>query len=101
MTSRSEKFREFCNKLLVASDRPSVSDQTNVFPIMELKIKLTQNGLNKTEPCVCGYVNLQNNRYWPTNEPNIIHEVPLHDSKTGVWCAISRRGIIGPIFFKV
>jgi hypothetical protein len=70
---------------LIVSDRPSVSDQSNVFPIMELKRKLTQNGLNKTEPCVCGYVNSQNNRYWPTNKPNIIHEVPLHDSKTGVW----------------
>jgi hypothetical protein len=28
-----------------------------------------------------------------------VHETPLHDQKVGVWIAISRRRIIGPIFF--
>ena len=28
-----------------------------------------------------------------------IHEAPLHSEKTGVWFGISRRRIIGPIFF--
>ena len=28
-----------------------------------------------------------------------VHEEPLHSEKTGVWCGMSRRHIIGPIFF--
>ena len=28
-----------------------------------------------------------------------MHEEPLHSEKTGVWCGMSRRRIIGPIFF--
>jgi len=27
------------------------------------------------------------------------NEVPLHSEKIGVWCGLSRRRIIGPIFF--
>ena len=46
-----------------------------------------------------GYVNSQNTRIWATEHPHEIHEVPLHSEKTDVWCAISRRRIIGPIFF--
>ena len=28
-----------------------------------------------------------------------MHEKPLHSQKFGVWCGVSRRRIIGPIFF--
>jgi hypothetical protein len=38
-------------------------------------------------------------RYWSTENPHAVHEVPLHDLKVGVWCAISARRIIGPVFF--
>jgi len=31
--------------------------------------------------------------------PNAIHEEPLNSEKIGVWCVMSRRRIIGPIFF--
>ena len=31
--------------------------------------------------------------------PNAIHEEPLHSEKIGVWCGMSLRRIIGPIFF--
>jgi len=47
-----------------------------------------------------GYVNSQNNRYWAAENPHQLHEVPLHDQKVGVWCAISRTRLIGPIFFN-
>ena len=46
-----------------------------------------------------GYVNSQNTRMWATEHPHEFHEVPLHSEKTGVRCAISRRRIIGPVFF--
>lgn len=46
-----------------------------------------------------GYVSSQNNRYWSTEKPDFVHEVPLHDQKIGVWCAVSAYRIIGPIFF--
>lgn len=47
-----------------------------------------------------GYVNSQNNRYWCAENPHQLHVRPLHDVKIGVWCAISARRIIGPIFFR-
>ena len=45
-----------------------------------------------------GYINLQNSRLWSSDNPHSLHEKPLHD-KVGVWVAISRRRIVGPIFF--
>jgi hypothetical protein len=29
-----------------------------------------------------------------------LHEVPLHAEKIGVWCAVSRRGNVGPLIFE-
>lgn len=46
-----------------------------------------------------GYVNGQNSRYWASENPHLIHEVPLHDQKIGVWCAVLASRVIGPIFF--
>ncbi|KAJ4437284.1 hypothetical protein ANN_17422 [Periplaneta americana] len=31
-----------------------------------------------------GHVIMQNNRYWSTENPHLIHETPLHDEKVGV-----------------
>jgi hypothetical protein len=30
----------------------------------------------------------------------LFHEVPLHSQKIGRWCAISRKRIVGPVFFS-
>lgn len=46
-----------------------------------------------------GYVNSQNYRIWSTVNPHVIEAAPLHPLKVGVWVAMSRRRIIGPIFF--
>lgn len=46
-----------------------------------------------------GYVNSQNYRTWATENPHNFIETPLHPEKVGIWVAISRRRIIGPIFF--
>lgn len=46
-----------------------------------------------------GYVNSQNSRIWSTKNPHEFKQIPLHDQKVGVWCALSRTRIIGPIFF--
>jgi hypothetical protein len=32
--------------------------------------------------------------------PHLFHDVPLHSLKTGSWCAISRKRIVGPTFFS-
>jgi hypothetical protein len=29
------------------------------------------------------------NHHWSSENPHLMHEVPLHDIKAGVWCAIS------------
>jgi hypothetical protein len=47
-----------------------------------------------------GYVNSQNMRMWSDENPHYYIEVPLHSQKIGVWAAISRRRLIGPIFFE-
>lgn len=47
-----------------------------------------------------GYVNKQNCRYWSEENPQHIHEQPLHDLKVSVWCGVSSFGIIGPYFFE-
>jgi hypothetical protein len=47
-----------------------------------------------------GYVNSQNMRMWSGENPHYYIEVPLHSQKIGVWAAISRRRLIGPIFFE-
>lgn len=47
-----------------------------------------------------GRVNSQNNRYWSQENPHDFHELPLHDSKIGVWCAVSENRILGPIFYE-
>lgn len=46
-----------------------------------------------------GYVNSQNCRIWSAENPHAFQERPLHARKIGVWCAISRRRIVGPLFF--
>jgi hypothetical protein len=46
-----------------------------------------------------GEVNSRNNRYWSAENPGIVHELPLYDETIGVWCAMSARRVIGPIFY--
>jgi hypothetical protein len=47
-----------------------------------------------------GYVNIQNYRTRRTENPHNYTETALHPQKIGVWCAISRRRIIGHLFFE-
>jgi hypothetical protein len=47
-----------------------------------------------------GYVNSQNYQTWRTEYPHNYTETALHPQKIGVLCAISRRQIIGPLFFE-
>jgi hypothetical protein len=47
-----------------------------------------------------GYVNSQNYRTWATENPHNFVETSLHPEKIGVWVAVSRRRILGPIFFR-
>jgi hypothetical protein len=47
-----------------------------------------------------GYINTQNNRYWSSQTPHLTHKAPLHPVKVGVWCALSARRTVGPVFFN-
>lgn len=47
-----------------------------------------------------GFVNKQNCRIWSDENPQEIHQVPLHPEKVTVWCALWSGGIIGPYFFE-
>jgi hypothetical protein len=35
-----------------------------------------------------GYVNNQDSRIWSSENPQLLHEVPMHPEKLGVWCAL-------------
>jgi hypothetical protein len=43
--------------------------------------------------------NKQNNRYWDVSANGYGIEVPLHDKKLLVWCAISAKRVFGPYIF--
>ena len=45
-------------------------------------------------------VNKQNQRIWSKLQPNEGMEIPLHDEKILVWCAISAAKIYGVYFFE-
>lgn len=47
-----------------------------------------------------GYINKQAMRIWSSENPHVIVEEPLHPQKIGVWIGVSRRRLIGPIFFQ-
>jgi len=47
-----------------------------------------------------GYVNKQNCRFWAAENPQELHQRPLHTAKVSVWCGISKVGIVGPYFLK-
>jgi len=47
-----------------------------------------------------GYVNKQNCRFWAAENPQELHQRPLHTAKVSVWCGISKVGIVGPYFFE-
>jgi hypothetical protein len=44
-----------------------------------------------------GEIDPQNNRYWSSQNPDLTHDVPLHQVKVGVWRAVSAR-IVVPVF---
>lgn len=45
-------------------------------------------------------LNHQNNRIWSESQPCVGVEVPLHDQKILVWCAISANRVFGPYYFE-
>lgn len=44
-----------------------------------------------------GHINTRNSRHWSADIPRLIHKVPVHDLKFGVWCITSMTKIIRPI----
>jgi hypothetical protein len=47
-----------------------------------------------------GYINTQNNRYWNSQNSHLTHAVQLHPLKVGLWCAVSARRIVVPVFYQ-
>jgi len=47
-----------------------------------------------------GYVNKQNYRYWAPENPQDLHQRPLHSEILTVWCGIATFGVLGPYLFE-
>ena len=47
-----------------------------------------------------GNVNKQNFRYWAAENPQTLHQKPLHSEKVTVWCGVSAFGVLGPYLFE-
>jgi len=47
-----------------------------------------------------GYVNKQNYRYWAPENPQQLHQRPLHSERLTVWCGITSFGVLGPVLFE-
>jgi hypothetical protein len=47
-----------------------------------------------------GFIISQTMRMWSADNPHFFRETPLHPLKIGVWIGMSRRRLIGPIFFE-
>jgi hypothetical protein len=47
-----------------------------------------------------GCVNKQNSCYWAEENPQKLHQGPLHSAHVTVWCYVANFGVIGPYFFE-
>jgi len=47
-----------------------------------------------------GYVNKQNYRYWAPENPQQLHQRPLHSERLTVCCGIASFGVLGPYFLE-
>lgn len=47
-----------------------------------------------------GHVNSKNNVFWGVARPDEVLQRPLHSQKCTTWCAISKHGVIGPIWIE-
>jgi len=47
-----------------------------------------------------GYVNKQNYRYWAPENPQELHQCPLHSERLTVCGGIASFGVLGPYFFE-
>jgi len=45
-------------------------------------------------------VNKQNCRYWAPENPQALHQRPLHSERLNVCCGIASFGVLGPYFFE-
>jgi len=47
-----------------------------------------------------GYVNKQNSYYWAPENPQELHQRPLHSERLTVWFGIASFGVLGPYVFE-
>lgn len=80
--------KEFCEKMLDRIDNEGLAVFDNMYFTDEAWFTLT------------GYVNRQNSRQWAQEKPSdAFITTSLHPEKVGVWAAISRTRVVGPVFF--
>jgi hypothetical protein len=67
---------------------------------MEMKMTLTDYfSPNEAWLLLHRHVSPENDQNCNSANPHLIHEVPPHDIKVGMWCAMNAKQITGPIFY--
>ena len=79
------QHRDFCEEMLA-----TLTEDANAVVMMSDEAHFHLNG----------FVNKQNCRFWAAENPQELHQRPLHSSKVTVWCGVSKVGIVGPYFFE-
>jgi hypothetical protein len=67
---------------------------------LSLKVRSIRNELvfRRSVISLAGVHKYTNNRYWSSQNPHLLHEILLHPVQVDVWCALSARRIVGPVF---
>ena len=71
-----------------------------LYYVLQVSAPALQAHLDEAHFLLSGHVNSKNNVFWGSTPPEHCLQRPLHSVKCTAWVAISKHGIIGPLWFE-